>query len=74
MKRERLSLEDFWTKHFTEASLLLDAEQAQKVLQASSSWSSVGAELRELSSGALLGRKMFEGPCDSWHRKSTAWP
>ena len=61
MKRERLSLEDFWTKHFTEASLLLDAEQVRKVLQASSSWSSVGAELRELSSTTLLGRKMFEG-------------
>ena len=41
MKRGRLSLEDFWSKHFAEASLLLDAEQVQKVLQASSSWSSV---------------------------------
>ena len=60
-KRERLSLEDFWSKHQAEASTLLDAQSVQKVLQGSTSWASVGADLKVLTASSLLGRNMFEG-------------
>ena len=62
LQERRLSSEDFWTNHKADASMFIDAQSVQAVLQASTRWASVGAELKELTASFLLGRKMFEGP------------